>query len=82
MDLASIVGIVLALVCLAIGITMEGGDLVKYIAPSAFIIVVPSTIGASLAAGYMKDIPLIIQGLKQALTYKGRRRHRDNSRPW
>ena len=36
MDLASIIGIILAFVCLVAGITMEGGNIVKYIAPSAF----------------------------------------------
>jgi chemotaxis protein MotA len=69
-DVASIVGIVLALVCLAAGITMEGGNLVKYIAPSAFVIVIPSTFGASLATGYLKDLPAIFKGIKKALMYK------------
>lgn len=71
MDLGSIIGIILAFVCLGVGVTMEGGDLVKYIAPSAFIIVIPSTFGAALACGYLKDLPLIITGVKKGLMYKG-----------
>lgn len=70
MDFASLIGILMAFACLAIGITMEGGDLTKYIAPSAFMIVVPSTFAASAAAGYLKDLPLIIKGFKSAMMAK------------
>src|SRR4051812_4804179 len=70
MDLATLIGVILAFVCLALGITLEGGDLTKYVAPSAFIIVVPSTFGAAMAAGYLKDIKLVIQGAKGAFMTK------------
>jgi chemotaxis protein MotA len=70
MDFATLIGVILAFVCLALGITLEGGDLTKYIAPSAFIIVIPSTFGASMAAGYLKDLPLIFKGAKAAFMTK------------
>ncbi len=70
MDVATIIGIVAAFACLIIGLLLEGGDLTKYVAPSAFIIVVPSTLAISFAGGYLADVSNIIKGLKSAMMTK------------
>lgn len=70
MDVATLIGIVLAFLSLIVGLLMEGGDMTKYVAPSAFLIVVPSTLSIALAGGYISDIPKIIAGLKAAIMTK------------
>src|SRR5205085_1784227 len=47
-----------------------GGKLPEYISPSAFLIVIPSTMGVSLAAGYLKDFKFIIAQTKNAILSK------------
>jgi chemotaxis protein MotA len=70
MDLATLVGIVLAFISIFLGMTLEGTKITDLLLPPPFLIVIPSTIGVSLACGYLKDIPLIIAATKKAVLAK------------
>src|SRR3712207_6830062 len=70
MDVGTLIGIVLAFVSLGLGLFLEGGNFGALVNIPAFLIVVPSTIGVSLACGLLKDFPLIIDGMKKAFLGK------------
>lgn len=70
MDLATMIGMIVAFVCIFLGMTLEGTKITDLLLPPPFLIVLPSTIGVSLACGYMKDIPIIIQATKNAFLAK------------
>ncbi len=61
MDRASLIGIVLVLVGILAGQTLEGGHLSSLVQPAAFTIVVVSTIGAVLL---QSRLPVFIRGVK------------------
>ncbi|MBC3880152.1 flagellar motor protein [Undibacterium sp. LX40W] len=61
MDRASLIGIVLVLVGILAGQTLEGGHLSSLLQPAAFTIVVVSTIGAVLL---QSRLPVFIRGIK------------------
>lgn len=69
MDLLTIVGIVGGLVALLIGAILKGASILFLIQPAAFIIVVPTTLFASLITMPIAKFSLIIEGLKMA--FKG-----------
>jgi chemotaxis protein MotA len=56
MDLASIIGMILAWGAIIVSITMEGGKLTSLVNPSAFILVVGGTIGATMISVPLKAI--------------------------
>ncbi len=70
MDLATLVGLIIAFASILIGMTIEGVSPVALLIPGAIIIVVPTTIGVSLATGYMGDIKKIIAATKSAFLTK------------
>jgi len=67
MDLLTVVGIVGGLVALLIGAVLKGASILFLIQPAAFVIVVPTTLFASLVTVPISKFSLIIQGLKIAL---------------
>ncbi len=70
MDPATLVGVIVAFVSILIGMILEGGNPASLISPSAFMIVIPSTIAVAVAGGYLGDVKLVINGLKQAFLAK------------
>lgn len=70
MDVATLVGLVLAFATILIGMTIEGVSPTALIVPAAIIIVVPTTLAVSLATGYMTDISKIIAAAKNSILTK------------
>lgn len=68
MDPATLVGIVVAALALAIGFFMDGGDPVTLILPSAVIMVMGGSIGCTLATGLLKDAINALKAIPAALT--------------
>ncbi|WP_333785015.1 MotA/TolQ/ExbB proton channel family protein [Thermocrinis sp.] len=69
MDLLTVVGIVGGLVALLTGAVLKGASILFLIQPAAFVIVVLTTLFASLVTVPISKFSLIIQGLKMA--FKG-----------
>ncbi len=69
MDILTIIGIVGGLVALLIGAVLKGASILFLIQPAAFVIVVPTTLFASLVTMPISKFSLIIEGLKMA--FKG-----------
>ena len=69
MDLLTVIGIVGGLVALLIGAVLKGTSILFLIQPAAFVIVVPTTLFASLVTVPISKFSLIIHGLKMA--FKG-----------
>ena len=69
MDLLTVVGIVGGLVALLIGAVLKGASILFLIQPAAFVIVVPTTLFASLVTVPISKFSLIIHGLK--IAFKG-----------
>jgi len=69
MDLLTVIGIVGGLVALLIGAVLKGASILFLIQPAAFVIVVPTTLFASLVTVPISKFSLIIHGLKMA--FKG-----------
>lgn len=61
MDWSSLIGLILALVGIALGQILEGGHVAALIQPAAFAIVVSGTIGAVLL---QSKIPIFLRGIK------------------
>ncbi len=70
MDLATLIGIIVAFTSILVGMILEGGNPASLISPSAFMIVIPTTFGVSLAGGYLKDIGVIVAATKNAFMTK------------
>lgn len=68
MDLASILGVVIALGGLCLAFVLEGGSLTSLLAPTAALIVFGGTIGATMVCFSMKDIKTIPTLLRIAFT--------------
>ncbi len=66
MDLLTVVGIVGGLVALLIGAVLKGASILFLLQPAAFIIVVPTTLFASLATVPLSKFSMIVEGLKLA----------------
>ena len=66
MDLLTVIGIVGGLVALLIGAVLKGASILFLIQPAAFVIVVPTTLFASLVTIPISKFSLIIEGLKVA----------------
>ena len=60
MDWASIAGVVIALIGIAIGQTMEGGKLSSLVQPAAFAIVVVGTFGAVLLQSKLRTMGFFV----------------------
>jgi chemotaxis protein MotA len=70
MDVATPVGIILALAAVMISMILDGGNPTALIAPSAILLVVVGTVGVSLAGVRLKDMSKIIGALKAAIMAK------------
>src|SRR3954452_16175549 len=70
MDLATLIGIVVAFISIFVGMLVEGGDPTALLLPAPFLIVVPSTLAVSLAGGYLKDMGAIMAASKRAYMTK------------
>jgi len=68
MDPATIIGIALALVSILIGLLMDGGNPASMILPSAVVIVVGGTLGATLATGLLPDAVSALKAVVPTLT--------------
>ena len=66
MDVATLIGMVIAFVFIFIGMTIEGTQVTALLLPPPWLIVLPGTFGASLASGYMKDIGGVMKATKEA----------------
>ena len=71
MDLLTIAGIIGGLIALLIGAVLKGANILFLIQPAAFVIVVPTTLFASLVTVPLSKFSLIIQGLKMAFSDGG-----------
>ncbi|NNN14253.1 MAG: motility protein A [Acidimicrobiaceae bacterium] len=70
MDVATPIGIGLALVAILVSMVMDGGNPAALIAPSSMLLVLLGTVGVSLAGVRLKDISQIIGALKSAMMSK------------
>ncbi len=66
MDLLTVVGILGGLAALLIGAVLKGASILFLIQPAAFVIVVPTTLFASLVTVPLSKFSLIVEGLKLA----------------
>lgn len=71
MDIATLGGILLALVSLIVAFSGEGGALGSLVQPTAALIVFGGTIGATVASTTMRQILSVGKYLKVAFFYKG-----------
>lgn len=73
MELATPVGLVLALVAICVGFIMEGGDpLVMIHHPSPIILVIGGTVGAAMASNKLNDLmPIVKAVIRHLLPGKG-----------
>jgi chemotaxis protein MotA len=69
-DFATMLGIVLALVSLIVGFTSDGGAVMALVQPTALIIVIGGTLGATLTSIKLKEFTNIIRYLRIAFTSK------------
>jgi chemotaxis protein MotA len=70
MDVGTLIGIIIALICIFTAMTLEGTALSALFVPPALIVVIPTTIAVTVASGYSKDIPLVIRRTKEAFLGK------------
>ncbi len=66
MDILTVVGIIGGLAALLIGAVLKGANILFLLQPAAFIIVVPTTLFASLITVPISKFSLIVEGLKIA----------------
>ena len=71
MDPATILGVLLAVVSILIGLLMDGGNPASMILPSAVVIVVGGTFGATLATGLLSDAIAALKAVPATITAKG-----------
>ncbi|MCX8075529.1 MAG: MotA/TolQ/ExbB proton channel family protein [Aquificaceae bacterium] len=69
MDLLTVIGIVGGLVALLVGAVLKGASILFLVQPAAFVIVVPTTLFASLVTIPLSKFSIIIEGLK--IAFKG-----------
>lgn len=70
MDIATGLGVVLAVVSLIFGFTLDGGAITALVQPNAFLIVFGGTIGATIASVSLKEFLSIFKYLKIAFLHK------------
>ncbi len=70
MDVATPVGILVALVAILTAMIMDGGNPAALIAPSAMVLVLIGTVGVSLAGRRFKEIGSIVGALRSAIMAK------------
>lgn len=70
MDLATIIGIVMALTGLILGFTMDGGALMSLANPTAVVIIIGGTLGATMTTVSMKEFLSIGKYFRVAFMHK------------
>ncbi len=70
MDPATLVGIAVAMLAILIGLIMDGGNPVAMIMPSALVIVMGGSLGATLASGLLPDAITALKSVVPTLTSK------------
>jgi chemotaxis protein MotA len=70
MDPATFIGIVVALLSILIGLIMDGGNPASMVLPSAVVIVVGGTLGATVATGLLPDAVAGLKAIVPTLTGK------------
>ncbi|MCU1378348.1 MAG: motA [Acidimicrobiales bacterium] len=70
MDLATLIGIVVAFVAIMASTVMEGGNPAAIIAPPALLLVFVGTFGVAMACGTMADMITSLKAVKNALLTK------------
>jgi chemotaxis protein MotA len=70
MDPATLIGIAVAFLSIMIGLIMDGGNPASMILPSALVIVVGGTLGATVATGLLTDAVAALKGVVPTLTAK------------
>lgn len=71
MDPATLIGIVVAMLAILVGLIMDGGNPASMILPSALVIVMGGTLGATLASGLLPDAVGALKAVVPTLTGKG-----------
>lgn len=71
MDPATVVGVALAFLSLVVGLVMDGGNPASMILPSALVIVVGGSLGATLATGLLGDAVGALKAVPGTITAKG-----------
>lgn len=70
MDIATLVGVVVALVAVFVSMIMEGGNPASILLPPAMLIVFGGTFGVTMATGMMKDFTGAMAAMARAFTGK------------
>lgn len=70
MDPATLVGIAVAFLAIMVGLIMDGGNPVSMIMPSALVIVIGGSLGATLATGLLSDAVAALKAVPPTLTGK------------
>ncbi|MCU1374435.1 MAG: motA [Actinomycetia bacterium] len=70
MDLATLIGIILAFMAIMVSTVMEGGNPAAIIAPPALLLVFCGTFGVAMACGTMSDMTTSLKSFKNALLTK------------
>jgi chemotaxis protein MotA len=69
-DLATLIGIVVAFTAIMVSTVMEGGNPASIIAPPALLLVFVGTFGVAMACGTMADMTTSLKAVKNALLTK------------
>ncbi|MCL6600191.1 MAG: flagellar motor protein [Alicyclobacillus macrosporangiidus] len=72
MDFATVAGVLLAVVSLVMGFTLDGGNLNALVQPTAFLIVVGGTLGATLTSVSLKEFIGLLKYIRVSLISKQR----------
>lgn len=70
MDFATPIGIGVALVAIMVSMIMDGGNPASLIAPSSMLLIFGGTIGVTMATVRLKDMSMLIGGIKSAMLAK------------
>ncbi|MDA8196413.1 MAG: motility protein A [Actinomycetota bacterium] len=70
MDFATPIGIGVALAAIMVSMVMDGGNPASLIAPSSLLLIFGGTIGVTLATVRLKDLSMMIGGIKSAMLAK------------
>lgn len=68
MDPATLVGIAVAFLAIMVGLLMDGGNPLSMIMPSALVIVIGGSLGATLATGLLSDALTALKAVPATLT--------------
>lgn len=70
MDLATLIGFIVAFVFIFMGMTIEGTKVTDLLLPPPWLIVMGGTFGVTLAGGYLRDLGPVFKATKEAMVAK------------